>query len=48
MTHELETYQAEISALQQLLKNEDTRGLLSMFEHASQARQKWQKGRENS
>jgi prephenate dehydrogenase len=45
---ELETYQAEISALQQLLKNEDTRGLLSMFEHASQARQTWQKGRENS
>ncbi len=43
---ELETYQAEISALQNLLKNEDSQGLQAMFEHASQARQDWQKERE--
>jgi prephenate dehydrogenase len=43
---ELETYQAEITALQNLLKNEDSQGLHTMFEHASQARQAWQKERE--
>ena len=43
---ELEAYQAEISALQHLLKNEDSQGLQTMFEHASQARQAWQKERE--
>lgn len=43
---ELEAYQAEISALQTLLKNEDSQGLQAMFEHASQARQAWQKERE--
>ena len=43
---ELEAYQAEISALQHLLKNEDSQGLQTMFEHASQARQSWQKERE--
>jgi prephenate dehydrogenase len=43
---ELEAYQAEISALQHLLKNEDSLGLQTMFEHASQARQAWQKERE--
>ena len=43
---ELETYQAEITALQNLLKNEDSQGLQTMFEHASQARQAWQKDRE--
>ena len=43
---ELEAYQAEISALQHLLKNEDSQGLQTMFEHASQARQAWQKDRE--
>ena len=43
---ELETYQAEITALQNLLKNEDSQGLQTMFEHASQARQAWQKERE--
>ena len=45
---ELETYQAEITALQNLLKNEDSQGLQTMFEHASQARQAWQKEREKS
>lgn len=45
---ELEAYQAEISALQNLLKNEDSQGLQTMFEHASQARQAWQKEREMS
>lgn len=45
---ELEAYQAEISALQNLLKNEDSLGLQAMFEHASQARQAWQKEREKS
>ncbi len=45
---ELEAYQAEISALQHLLKNEDSQGLQAMFEHASQARQAWQKEREKS
>lgn len=44
---ELEAYQAEISALQHLLKNEDSKGLQAMFEHASRARQAWQKEREN-
>jgi prephenate dehydrogenase len=44
---ELEAYQAEISALQHLLKNEDSEGLQAMFEHASRARQTWQKEREN-
>jgi len=43
---ELEAYQAEISALQNLLKNEDSQGLQAMFEHASQARQAWQKEQE--
>ena len=43
---ELEAYQDEISALQHLLKNEDSQGLQTMFEHASQARQAWQKDRE--
>ena len=43
---ELEAYQAEISALQNLLKNEDSQGLKAMFEHASQARQAWQKEQE--
>jgi len=43
---ELETYQAEITALQNLLKNDDSQGLQKMFEHASQARQAWQKERE--
>ena len=43
---ELEAYQDEISALQHLLKNEDSQGLQTMFEHASQARQAWQKERE--
>jgi prephenate dehydrogenase len=43
---ELETYQAEISALKTLLKNEDSQGLQAMFEHASHARQAWQKERE--
>ena len=43
---ELEAYQAEISALQNLLKNEDSQGLQAMFEHASQARQSWQKEQE--
>ena len=43
---ELEAYQAEISALQNLLKNEDSKGLQAMFEHASQARQAWQKEQE--
>ena len=43
---ELEAYQAEISALQTLLKNEDSQGLQAMFEHASHARQTWQKERE--
>lgn len=45
---ELEIYQAEISALKNLLKNEDGQGLHKMFEHASQARQAWQKEREKS
>jgi prephenate dehydrogenase len=43
LLNELEAYQAEISALQNLLKNEDSQGLQAMFEHASQARQAWQK-----
>ncbi len=46
LLNELETYQAEISALQILLKNEDSQGLQAMFERASQARQAWQKERE--
>ena len=46
LLNELETYQAEISALQKLLKNEDSQGLQAMFERASQARQAWQKERE--
>lgn len=46
LLNELEAYQAEISALQNLLKNEDSQGLQVMFEHASQARQAWQKERE--
>ena len=46
LLNELETYQAEISALQKLLKNEDSHGLQAMFERASQARQAWQKERE--
>lgn len=46
LLNELEAYQAEISALQTLLKNEDSQGLQAMFEHASQARQAWQKERE--
>ena len=45
---ELQAYQAEISALQQLLKNEDSQGLQAMFECASRARQAWQKEREKS
>lgn len=45
---ELQAYQAEISALQQLLKNEDGQGLQAMFECASRARQAWQKEREKS
>lgn len=45
---ELEAYQAEISTLQTLLKNNDSKGLQAMFEHASQARQAWQKEREKS
>lgn len=43
LLNELEAYQAEISALQNLLKKEDSQGLQAMFEHASQARQAWQK-----
>jgi prephenate dehydrogenase len=46
LLNELEAYQAEISALQNLLKNEDSQGLQAMFEHASQARQAWQKEQE--
>jgi prephenate dehydrogenase len=46
LLNELEAYQSEISALQNLLKNEDSQGLQAMFEHASQARQAWQKERE--
>lgn len=48
LLNELEAYQAEISSLQNLLKNEDSLGLQAMFEHASQARQAWQKEREKS
>lgn len=46
LLNELEAYQAEISALHNLLKNEDSQGLQAMFEHASQARQSWQKDQE--
>jgi prephenate dehydrogenase len=46
LLNELEAYQAEISALHNLLKNEDSQGLQAMFEHASQARQSWQKEQE--
>ena len=46
LLNELEAYQAEISALHNLLKNEDSQGLQAMFEHASQARQAWQKEQE--
>jgi prephenate dehydrogenase len=46
LLNELEAYQAEISALHNLLKNEDSQGLQAMFEHASQARQAWQKKQE--
>jgi len=46
LLNELEAYQAEISALQNLLKNEDSQGLQAMFEQASQARQAWQKEQE--
>ena len=46
LLNELEAYQAEISALHNLLKNEDSQGLQAMFEHASQARQVWQKEQE--
>jgi prephenate dehydrogenase len=48
LMNELEAYQSEISALQNLLKSEDSQGLQAMFEHASQARLAWQKERENS
>ena len=48
LMNELEAYQSEISALQNLLKSEDSHGLQAMFEHASQARLAWQKERENS
>ena len=46
LLNELEAYQAEISALHNLLKNEDSQGLQAMFEQASQARQAWQKEQE--
>jgi prephenate dehydrogenase len=46
LLNELEAYQAEISALHYLLKNEDSQGLQAMFEQASQARQAWQKEQE--
>jgi len=46
LLNELEAYQAEISALHNLLKNEDSQGLQAMFEQASQARQTWQKEQE--
>jgi len=46
LLNELEAYQAEISALHNLLKNEGSQGLQAMFEHASQARQAWQKEQE--
>ena len=46
LLNELAAYQAEIAALQILLKNEDSQGLQAMFEHASTARQAWQKERE--
>ena len=48
LLQELQAYQAEISALQTLLQNEDSQGLQAMFEHASQARLAWQKEREES
>ncbi len=45
---ELEAYQTELSNLQKLLKNDDSQGLKLMFEHASNARQAWQKEQDKS
>jgi prephenate dehydrogenase len=41
LLNELTAYQAELSALKELIKNEDERGLQALFERASVARNAW-------
>jgi len=46
LLNELQAYQSELNLLQNLLKNNDSKGLQSLFERASQARNEWAKQRE--